>query len=605
MTDPDNRTITSAERKPKVRLPIRIYLILMNLVLLCILFPTISYYFLQKTTSFRDTQLQQTFKDRTASLEQKAAYLSRSISHAGTQAISEYNFSFLNNVIHETVQSDPEIVSCQILGTAAENSPFAGIGIESQLLQGVVTKGRLAQKDTLQFAKKWEETKILPVQKINLDFLSDTTDFPALLFVTPIYVGGTLWGSVNTIFTLEILNKDLEKIEKDWDNQMRQYKISFFSITSVFLILGIFSAIFFTMPLLQSLYRIRDGVILVSSGNLNHKIDHNRINIDEFVSLSRSFNLMTANLRVSRQQLDDYSHSLEKLVDERTSELRKTQAELLSQAHEAGMAEMAVGVLHNIGNAITPAKVGAIVLKDKLESSALRRELDRELVSATRVIGSSTDIPEEKKNRIVSILSLLSGSISEEYNQALEKLQGIIKKHNYIEDIINLQMRYANLQGAAENLNVNKVVMDGLTMLEDVIQQHEILVRTNFHDIPEVCIEESKLLQILINVIKNGCEAMMHNDEKPRILTVSSYQEKENDHLVVLTFKDTGCGFDQETKESLFAFGYSTKRRSSGYGLHSSSNYLIANNGSLEAYSPGPNQGAEFVIRLQPANPAG
>ncbi len=605
MTDPDNRTNTSAERKVKVRLPIRIYLILMNMVLLCVLFPTISYYFLQKTTSFRDTQLQQTFKDRTASLEKKAAYLSRSISHAGTQAISEYNFSFLNNVIHETVKSDPELVSCQIFGTAVENSPLAGIGSESQFLQSVVTEGWLTQRDKLQFAQKRDETQILPVKKINLDFQSDTTGFPALLFVTPIYVGGAFWGSVNTVFTLEILNKDLEKIEKDWENQMRQYKISFFSITSVFFILGIFSAIFFTRPLLQSLYRIRDGVNLVSSGNLNHKIDHDSINIDEFVNLSQSFNMMTANLRVSRQQLDDYSHSLEKLVDERTRELRETQAELLSQAHEAGMAEMAVGVLHNIGNAITPAKVGAIVLKDKLESSALRNELDRELVSATKVISSSADIPEDKKNRIVSILSLLPGSISEEYNQALEKLQGIIKKHNYIEDIINLQMRYANLQGAAENLAANKVVMDGLTMLEDFIQQHGILVKTNFHDIPEVCIEESKLLQIIVNVIKNGCEAMIDNGERSRLLTVSSCQEKGNDRLIVLTFKDTGCGFDQETKESLFAFGYSTKKRSSGYGLHSSSNYLIANNGSLEAYSPGPNQGAEFVIRLQPANPVG
>jgi signal transduction histidine kinase len=121
---------------------------------------------------------------------------------------------------------------------------------------------------------------------------------------------------------------------------------------------------------------------------------------------------------------------------------------------------------------------------------------------------------------------------------------------------------------------------------------------TDLHEVPPVEAEEPKLLQVFVNLIKNGYEAMDNNREQPRQLSISTFLTKGEAPYVYVVVKDTGCGFTEEEKARFFSFGYSTKERGSGFGLHSCANYLIANHGSIEALSGGPGMGAEFIVRL-------
>lgn len=584
---------------PRWQPSLRIYLILMNVILLCLLFPTISIFYFQKTSAFRDEQLQRAVADRTDALRNKAAQLVRSISYSGTDAIAGYNFTFLNALITKAVSNDPELIGCHVVSTLSSRSESAGFGFKATELEGFKTFLHNSGPRGVPFPPEEDENELPEV--VYFDVNSPEAGAHSLLIATaPVYVGGTLWGTVNAAFSLESLNRDIRILKDEWARQLRHYQTSFLTITLIFLIVGVSSALILTRPLLRSIDLLGEGVDRVSSGDLEHKIFFSGLACAEFVVLSRSFNGMTDNLRQAKQQLDDYSHSLEELVRERTRELEETQAELVAQAHEAGMAEMAVGVLHNIGNAITPVKVATHLLIKRLRENPLRTNLQEALQSIPAAIQTMA-LPEEKKHKITTILRLLPQGIRDEFDHIIADIEQISEKHRYIEHVIGLQMNYARLKGKDELVDVNRVAKDALDMLAEMIQKYHIAVETSFLAEPKVRLEEGKLLQILINLIKNGCEAMGGAPEGAKKLTVSTARGTGEPAEVILSVRDTGCGFTPEEEKHFFSFGYSTKNRGSGFGLHSSANYLIANNGTIEARSAGPGLGAEFIIHLPAA----
>jgi len=376
---------------------------------------------------------------------------------------------------------------------------------------------------------------------------------------------------------------------------MQKSKVFFLSVTGLFFLLGVISAVLFTTPLVRTIETLRDGVERVAGGDLKHSIIFGRIVCAEFSSLAVSFNSMTRKLYISRKQLDAYSRSLEERVDKRTRELQSAQAELVNQAHEAGMAEMAVGVLHNIGNAITPAKVGAELLVKQLQTSRLRTSLIHALEPIPRLIEHASGLSAKNRAYLLNVIQLLPGSLAEEYDRVIGELERISDKHNYIENIISLQMHYARFRDSQSLVDANQVARDALKLLAEGLNQHQIQVELDLMPIAKVRIEESKLLQILVNLIKNGYESMTETPVELRIIRVSSHSEEDT---VVLEVTDNGCGFTEDEQKRMFHFGYSSKERGSGFGLHSCANYLIANNGSIESYSDGPGRGARFAIRL-------
>jgi signal transduction histidine kinase len=570
----------------------------MNIVLLCLLFPTISIFYFQKTSDFRDEQLQRSVSERTTVLREKAAQLARSLSSSGSQAISGYNFTFLNDLAKKAVANDPEFIGCQFVSNTSNGSVSAGTGFPGRELKAYTDLVTMSNTGKSRFPDEEKEDEQLEVVFANIEQLAETSDIRGLIAVAPVYVGGRLWGTVVASFSLELVDRDIKNITDEWDRQMRNYKVSFLTITLIFVIVGIVSVIILTRPLLRSIDSLRMGVETVSKGELEHKIFFRGLACEEFVTLSKSFNDMTDSLREAKKQLDDYSHSLEDQVDERTRELEEAQAELLVKAHEAGMAEMAVGVLHNIGNAITPVKVGTSTLIQHLRNSPLRTSLKDTMENMPEAIRSASGLPEKEKERIAAILELLPESIQEEYDQIIGKIEQISEKHRYIENVINLQMHYARLKGRAELVDVNRIVKDALKMLAEMIEKHGIEIVTSFQQVEMIRLEEGKMLQILVNLIKNGCEAMYGDDAAERKLFITTSQRDGEKPAVVLSVKDTGCGFTPEEKKNFFSFGYSTKERGTGFGLHSSANYLIANNGTIEARSDGPGRGAEFIITL-------
>ena len=578
------------------RISLRAYLILMNSVLLCLLYPLLTVIFIEKTTEVRDEHLRENITAMRKAMENRSAALVRSIGLSVGQAAAGYDFTFLSDLMAEVVKNDPEMVYCLVMDQERQV-----LAHPDKNKLGTRLDDAMARRNTKQlwpvFPKTFPEGRSLEIFFLEeKDILGNTALLEAIL---PVYTGEKLWGVLRCGYTMHFLNSKMIHEHLRWDKQIHAMKAYFITMMGVFFSISVFIAALFTRPLLRSLDVLRRGVHQVRDGDIEHEIRKDLV-CNEFADLADSFNSMTNSLRVNRKDLADYNKSLEKKVNERTQELKEAQNIMIQQAHEAGMAEMAVGVLHNIGNAITPAKISAATLITRLKNSPLRNNLAKVLHSLQDILESSHDcIGEHRSKRMQKIIQLIPESIAEEYGQVETALKKICDKHNHIEEIIRLQRQYARVpMREPQHLDINRVVQDALNIFQESLQQRDVKVELAFQDVPLVRLEEVHFLQILVNLIKNSYESFDGGNIKNKKIILSSFLEGKEPHDVIFSIKDNGCGFTEKDKENFFRFGYSTKARGSGFGLHSSANYLIANNGSIDAVSAGPGMGSEFILRL-------
>ncbi|HIJ90737.1 MAG: ATP-binding protein [Desulfobulbaceae bacterium] len=462
----------------------------------------------------------------------------------------------------------------------------------------------LANKAGLLMKTKFPEQR--PSGKVPVEYFwpdEEKDDGRSILeTVSPVYSGGELWGIIRFGYSLTPLEEEITRTKAEWFVQMQSATTHFMYILGGFFLAGLGTAILITRHFVRATNVLHAGVLQVATGDLDREINLQNMVCEEFADLAFSFNSMTKKLRLMRRQLDKYTHSLEQKVEERTQELQKAQDIMVLQAHEAGMAEIAIGVLHNIGNAITPAQVGTTMLCNHLAESPLRYRLAESLMPMLDFLEGKRPLNPEEKERCLEIIRYLPAGITEEFDRAVKELRSIIEKHRHIESIIRLQMRYARIMEFHELLDINILVKDALKILGDDIAKRNITVVMQLGEIPQVKAEETKLLQVLVNLIKNGYESMDSCVGTKRELTINTQTHKDNEQLFVqFSVIDTGCGFTEEEKKRFFSFGYSTKERGSGFGLHACANYLIANNGIIEAASEGPGKGARFSVLLPAA----
>jgi len=580
------------------RLSIRWHLIMMNFVLLCLLFPMLSAILLHREMRFRDAYLQRAIEQKHKNMECRSESVVRNLALSAGKAAAGYDFTFLNTMLADLVQHDPVITYAVIMnlnGLVLAHSDPDRIG--SVMTDPMARKAlEIVQEENKATAANRQEN---PEHRVRFVRQADSDLKKASLMeaIVPVYNGGQLWGILRCGNSLHRFYRQLAEVQKEYADRMREFKMHILTLTGLFFLVGTAVSLWFTRFFVRSIQTLGDGVHRVSQGDLNYVMDDRYLLCSEFIDLSRSFNLMTEKLKRSYEALDGYSRNLERKVLDRTRELKEAHAHLMQQAHEAGMAEMAVGMLHNIGNAVTPVKVGTTLLLRDIEKSPVCRYTDGIMETLAEVVAQAPISPDEKE-RLVQMIQLLSASIREEYGRIFEEVGKIHDTHEHIETIIRLRLRYSRLLENPEELDVNQVVEDALRLLKGSISSRFVQVEKRLAQVPFIRFDKAKLIQIIINFIKNGYEAMAHTDVRERRLVLSTYVESESVEYVVLSVRDTGEGFTPDEKARMFSFGYTTKDRGFGFGLHSAANYLIANQCQLSAHSGGKGKGAEFVVRV-------
>jgi C4-dicarboxylate-specific signal transduction histidine kinase len=354
------------------------------------------------------------------------------------------------------------------------------------------------------------------------------------------------------------------------------------------------------------------------SSERDYSIRVEATSMDELGTLYRQFNAMLTRIQEGERALQTAHDNLEEAVHLRTHELsdailelhreikERTRAEtelqnmhqqFMDAARRAGMAEIATGVLHNIGNVLNSINVSASVATDRLKASRidqLIRAIDM-LSQHAHDLGQFLTV-DPKGKQVPSFLAILALHLNEEKTEILQELEHLTVKIDHVKAIVATQQSYACVSGVTEIFDVASAIDDALKLNAAVFDRHKIEIVRDYELLPKVQLDRQKLLQILVNLVKNGKDALVESRGTNRQLTFRT-RSKGHDQIEIQV-SDTGIGIKKENLTRIFTHGFTTKKTGHGFGLHSCANTAKEMGGALIVESSGVGQGATFTLDL-------
>ncbi|MGI8436191.1 MAG: ATP-binding protein [Chthoniobacterales bacterium] len=292
------------------------------------------------------------------------------------------------------------------------------------------------------------------------------------------------------------------------------------------------------------------------------------------------------------------SSVLRDMTERREAEeaLHDSQQKLLETSRLAGMAEVATGVLHNVGNVLNSVNVSASLMIEKLRRSKAPK-LSQAAALLTSQNGSLADYltNDPTGQKLPGYLAKLGEFFIAENAELLEEADQLGRNIEHIKEVVVMQQSYAKVSGVFENLPPEGLVADAIAMNASAFERHGVTLETKFSPAPAVRVDRHKVLQILINLLRNAKYALEESKQPDKRITVSISAEAENVHVVVA---DNGIGIPAENLTRVFAHGFTTKHDGHGFGLHSGALAARAMDGSLTVESAGLGQGATFTLAL-------
>jgi signal transduction histidine kinase len=280
---------------------------------------------------------------------------------------------------------------------------------------------------------------------------------------------------------------------------------------------------------------------------------------------------------------------------EAEAKLAETHQQLLETSRRAGMAEVATGVLHNVGNVLTSVNVSTTVLSDTVRQSKIDRvaKLAALLEGPVDLARFFTEDPRGKK--VPEFLRSLATHLGSEQGELLKELVSLRKNVEHIKDIVAMQQSYAKVCGVIEPVAVTELVEDALRMNAGAMMRHDVDVGCDYAVRPVVTVDKHKVLQILVNLLRNAkyaCDDAGRADKRVVIRVTAA------DGRVRIAVTDNGVGIPAENLTRIFAHGFTTRRDGHGFGLHSGALAAKELGGSLTVESAGAGQGATFILEL-------
>lgn len=285
------------------------------------------------------------------------------------------------------------------------------------------------------------------------------------------------------------------------------------------------------------------------------------------------------------------------------AELEQLQRRLRETSHQAGMAEVATAVLHNVGNVLNSINVSATVIGEKVRGSKLKsvRQLSELFKAHADKLGPFfTDDPRGKL--IPAYLAQLATHFQSEQEALEAEVAAMLGNVEHVKNVINTQQSYARVTGVIERTPPVEIIEEALRMDAQSYGRHGIKLERCFDENVQVAmLERHKVLQILHNLFINAKQAICEHGPSSRALKVSL---AKSDVGFRVRIQDSGVGIKPENRLRIFNHGFTTKKTGHGFGLHASANAAKEMGGSLTCESEGEGLGATFVLELPLRPPA-
>jgi len=322
---------------------------------------------------------------------------------------------------------------------------------------------------------------------------------------------------------------------------------------------------------------------------------------DELGQLAQAFRLMADQVQRREEELRQANRDLELRVEERTRELKEVHVQLVKTARQAGMAEIATNVLHNVGNVLNSVYTSAQVAKERVNDMRLEH-VSRVATLLTEHQGDLTTFlsQDERGRHVMPFLNKLGQNLVEEQKEILTLLSDVGRYTEHIGDIVKVQQNYARQPRLQEPVCLTDLVEDALRINSAGLVRHQVKVQRNLARIGNVLTDKHKVLMILVNLVSNAKYAMDDVPLNERLLKVTL--EPPVNEQVRIVVHDNGMGIAPELLTRIFQYGFTTREEGHGFGLHSSALAAQELGGSLTVHSDGPGKGATFTLEL-PYNP--
>ncbi len=274
------------------------------------------------------------------------------------------------------------------------------------------------------------------------------------------------------------------------------------------------------------------------------------------------------------------------------------QEELMNQAYSQGVAENSIHMLHNIGNVLTS-------ILSNVETAKANNNIETSLNLFEKIIDKVSKqelaMGVEKLLKLNQALISIKTSFNKEILEQKRMNQFVANECRRIADIITTQQKYANLKNQIKSeISLKAIIQDTLRLHEIKIEKSHISVVVELEEDSTLFMEKIGLSQTLSNAVVNSIESIHERISKDvefgkgELIFTSEVKGKH----VVVKIKDNGCGIMPDKAKNVFNYGFSTKKRGSGFGLHNCANYMKNNNGSVSLESDGINQGATLTLLL-------
>jgi len=245
-------------------------------------------------------------------------------------------------------------------------------------------------------------------------------------------------------------------------------------------------------------------------------------------------------------------------------------------------------------------------------------------VTARRVSDEALDKARSELAHVTRVMTLgaLTASIAHEVNQPLsgiitnastcvrmldaeppnvdgarETAKRTIRDGRRAADVITrLRALFTHKDGTTELVDLNEATREVIALSRSELERNRVITKMELADeLPAVMGDRVQLQQVILNLLRNGSDAMSGVDDRPRELLFRT--EVEEADRVRLSVQDVGVGFEPQTLERLFQTFYTTKDDGMGIGLSLSRSIIESHHGRLSA-TPNDGPGVTFSFSI-------
>jgi len=418
------------------------------------------------------------------------------------------------------------------------------------------------------------------------------------LYAVPFDYSSIQWGWIHVGLSLD-----------SYDESARKVNLHTGILAVACILVSLFASVWYAGLFVRPILQLQSVVERVAEGDLMARASiHSH---DEIEELAHAFNGMTEMILHRNQELSEAKRDLELRVTERTRELSEqivardsalaqladAQKRLIALSRISGMADVATGVLHNVGNVLNSVNVSVTIVADHLRQSRvgqvgnLVRTLESHMGQLNEFLANDT-----KGQRVLPYMSSLSHHLELEVTELGNEMASLSQHVAHIKEIVAMQQTYAHFAGVFEKVAITDLIEDVMDITRPSIVSHKISMRIESEDLPQITTERHKVLQILLNLVRNAKDAVKASANPERKIAIRTL--RVNEERIAIRVSDNGIGIPRENLVRIFSHGFTTKKDGHGFGLHSSALAAKQLGGSLAVESEGTDAGSLFTLEL-------